>query len=64
MRWRKSSHSGPQGDCVELAGLPDGETAVRHSRYRSLPWLVFTRGEFAAFVAGVKDGEFDDLIDR
>lgn len=59
--WRKSIHSNPSGNCVELAALPGGGVALRHSRHPSDPVLVYTRAEIAAFLAGVKDGEFDDL---
>jgi hypothetical protein len=62
-RWHKSSHSGYQGNCVEIAALPDGEFAIRNSRHPEGPALIFTRSEYAAFVRGAKDGEFD-LLDR
>jgi hypothetical protein len=32
-----------------------------NSRHPSGPALVYTRAEISAFLAGVKDGEFDDL---
>ena len=41
--------------------LPDGDIVVRNSRHPSGPALVYTRAEISAFMAGVKDGEFDDL---
>jgi uncharacterized protein DUF397 len=59
--WRKSSASNPSGNCVELAALADGGVAVRNSRYPAGPALIYTRAEVAAFLAGVRNGEFDDL---
>ncbi len=57
--WRTSSKSSSQGQCVEVANLPDGGRAVRDSKDRSGPVLTFTAKEWAAFVGGAKDGEFD-----
>jgi hypothetical protein len=62
VQWRKSRHSNPDGNCVEVARLPEGEIALRNSRFPEGPALVYTRAEMASFLAGAKDGEFDDLI--
>lgn len=59
--WRKSRHSGQLGNCVETAALDGGDVAMRNSRHPSGAALIFTRDEMAAFLAGAKDGEFDDL---
>jgi Domain of unknown function (DUF397) len=58
--WHKSTRSGGNGgDCVEVAvNLPD-IVAVRDSKNRDRAALIFTRAEWAAFLSGVRDGEFD-----
>jgi hypothetical protein len=59
--WRKSKRSGQRGNCVETTMLEGGEVALRNSRHPHGPALIFTRDEMAAFLAGAKDGEFDDI---
>lgn len=54
----KSSFSG-SGNCVEVRRERRDLVEVRHSRHPDGGTLVFTPGEWAAFVAGVKAGEFD-----
>jgi Domain of unknown function (DUF397) len=57
--WRKSSFSNGQSNCVEVAFLPDGEVAVRDSKNPDGAALVFTPGEWDAFIAGARNGEFN-----
>ncbi|MGH3907625.1 MAG: DUF397 domain-containing protein [Pseudonocardiaceae bacterium] len=59
--WRKSRHSNPSGNCVEVAALPAGEIAVRNSRHPGGPALIYTRAEIVAFLQSAKEGEYDDL---
>ena len=58
--WRKASRSNGTGgnNCVEVAFLDTG-VAVRDSKNRSGPALMFTQAEWTAFVDSAKDGEFD-----
>jgi len=57
-RWKTSSRSSGSGQCVEVA-ITDEGVAVRDTKDRGKPPHVFTHAEWAAFVGGVKDGEFD-----
>jgi hypothetical protein len=57
--WTKSSFSFANGDCVEVASLPDGTVVVRDSKDPAGPALGFTPAEWEAFLGGVRNGEFD-----
>jgi hypothetical protein len=58
--WKKASRSNGNGgnNCVEVAVLDTG-VAVRDSKDKSGPALMFTMAEWTAFVDSAKDGEFD-----
>jgi Domain of unknown function (DUF397) len=55
--WRKAARSGING-CVEV-GLVDDQVAVRDSKDREGPVLIFTANEWEAFLGGARDGEFE-----
>ena len=66
-RWFKAQASNPSGNCVQVAFGPEG-VHVRNSRDPDGSPLLFTRAEWAAFIAGAKAGEFDrpppdDVVD-
>jgi hypothetical protein len=57
--WRKSRYSEvDMNECVEVTELGDGAVAVRDSNNPGRPDLRFTASEWAAFIDGVRDGEF------
>lgn len=58
-QWFTSTRTSGAKECVEVAFLGDGFVGVRDSKNRARPALVFTPGEWRAFIAGAKDGEFD-----
>ncbi|RNI00935.1 DUF397 domain-containing protein [Micromonospora aurantiaca] len=57
--WRKSTRSGGADNCVEVATSTDRHIGVRDSKSPDGGILVFSPGEWSAFVKGVRDGEFD-----
>lgn len=61
VRWRRADVEGNNRRSVELAQAGDG-VCMRNSRDPDGPQLRFTPAEMQAFILGVKDGEFDDLL--
>lgn len=51
--WKKSSRSGGQGDCVEVATNLPGIVAVRDSKDKHGPALVVTGKDWKNFLAGL-----------
>lgn len=60
--WIKASRSASGGSCVQLR-TREGDVEVRDSKAgESSPILRFTPAEFAAFLDGARNGEFDHLL--
>jgi hypothetical protein len=56
--WRKAKASGSGGNCVEVARNLPGIVAVRDSKDRQGPALLFTPAEWSAFTSSIRAGEF------
>jgi hypothetical protein len=54
--WRKSSFSGDQGNCVEVAGGLSGRTLVRDSKSPTGPRITFSAGAWRSFLTTVQPG--------
>jgi hypothetical protein len=52
--WRKSSYSGANGDCVQVAQLRSDVVAVRDSNDTHGPQLAFSPSQWQAFTRTVK----------
>lgn len=59
IKFTKSSFSAGGQCCVEVHQDPEGGVFVRDSKNPDGPQLWFTADEWAAFIAGVKNGEFN-----
>ncbi|MFV8127739.1 DUF397 domain-containing protein [Streptomyces syringium] len=55
--WRKSSASGGEGNCVEVADLANGSVAIRDSKDPRRTPLRFHAAEWAAFRQGLISGD-------
>lgn len=52
--WRKSTRSGTQGECVEVADNLPGVVGVRDSKDPAGPVLTFPPGSWRAFITDTK----------
>jgi hypothetical protein len=57
LTWRKSSYTSATGNCVEVAQFPGASIGVRDSKDPDGPKLLFSSGEWRAFITGIKAGE-------
>jgi hypothetical protein len=58
VRWRKSSFSSANGECVEVATTPT-HVLLRDSKNPHGAHLTLTPAEWTAFLSGVHSDEFD-----
>jgi hypothetical protein len=60
LSWQKAESSNFNGQCVEVASI-DEKVAIRDSKDPDGSVLTCTPAEFAAFLEGARNGEFDHL---
>ena len=64
LSWTKSSLSHANGNCVEVADLPERKVGMRDSKDADGLVLRFPSEEWRAFLDGVQNGEFDRFATR
>ncbi len=58
LRWRKSTRSALDRDCVEVATARDA-VHLRDSKHPQGPVITMAPAAFTSFLSDVKNGEFD-----
>jgi uncharacterized protein DUF397 len=61
LAWVKAQSSSHNGQCIEIAETA-GRIAIRDSKDPDGPILIYTPGEFGAFLNGARNGEFDRFV--
>ncbi|MFD5748774.1 DUF397 domain-containing protein [Streptomyces sp. NPDC127033] len=54
--WRKSSYSGHEGACIEIADKVSNAVPVRDSKAPEGPVLTFPSAAWRIFILGVRNG--------
>lgn len=62
--WRAGTRSGGNGNCVEVAANLPGVVAVRDSKDRAGPVLIFGHADWKAFTVRLGDAALDPLSRR
>ncbi|WP_433733881.1 DUF397 domain-containing protein [Nocardia sp. CA-129566] len=57
-QWFKSTRSGADKECVEVAFLPNNLVGVRDSKNPTGPALIFTTAEWSTFTRAATRGDF------
>jgi hypothetical protein len=58
LAWRKSSYSGAQSECIEVANGTGGVLSVRDSKDPQGPSLAFSPSAWSAFITDLQAGTF------
>lgn len=59
--WFKARASSNSVGCVEVAHLGGGAVGLRHSRFPDREPFVYSAHEWACFLDGARNGEFDPV---
>ena len=57
-QWFKSTYSGSDVNCVEVAFLDSGRVGIRDSKNRANPALLLSATAFDTFIAAAARGDF------
>lgn len=59
LTWFKATASNSGNGCVEVAHMPDGGVALRHSQKPDAEIIFYSAFEWDCFLDGARKGEFD-----
>jgi len=64
LEWRKSSYSGSDGGCIEVAGDRPGFIAIRDSKDVHGPKLAFVVDEWKRFISHLRPDSASSAVNR